>query len=209
MKFIIPYFLVALLSGSTYWFFNQNKGLLIGIDQLKKDNKELSEQVKKVQFEKQHQLQVSDSAYAAINTIWKLRNDSAMRANGIQQKDILELTDLVEQYRDSITHMAIMGQSVLQPEQIINGKKDTIPEYKTPFTNVGKCITVSGVVQSTYPNPKVEITDQRFDYTVREVVVRQKRALGFLWITQREQRKILSDCGTVTVTDIQFLNHLP
>jgi len=209
MKFIIPYLLVIILGGAATWLYKENHAIEIGIEQLQKDNKLLEDQVKKVQFEKSHQLQISDSAYAAINATWKLRNDSAMKANHIQQKDILELTDMVQSYRDSLDHLALMSKSVLQPEQIVNGKKDTIPHYKTKFDLKGKCSGIEGIVNSTCKDPTVEITNQTFNNVARIVKVRQKRFLGILWITQHEEQKVFNDCGEVTITDIQFLNHMP
>lgn len=106
-------------------------------------------------------------------------------------------------YKDTTKVAATVGKPIIVPN--IASNRDTIkPLYCLPVSFESKCWGMDGELITTDPNVQLNILNQSFNTVQSVVITRQKRFLGFLFITQRRKVIAKTTCGESEIDDITF-----
>lgn len=124
-----------------------------------------------------------------------MATDSILRAKNRRISQLESLVATKVTIRDTDTVYIPLKPDPAPVEQI-----DTLPAlYRSTFTNTKSCITVSGFILSTDPDPSLAITERSTDIKVYDI--RIKRRWYQFW-RPREERLIESNCAEVEILTI-------
>ncbi len=89
----------------------------------------------------------------------------------------------------------------LHPDPVPVQQIDTLTTlYKSTFTNTKSCITISGFIYSTDPEPSLAITERSTDIKVYDIRIKRK---WYQFWRPREERIVESNCGEVEILTIK------
>jgi hypothetical protein len=121
--------------------------------------------------------------------------DSILKSKNrrIKQLEILVHTRVI--IRDTDTVYIPLHADPVPVQQI-----DTLTTlYKSTFTNTKSCITISGFIYSTDPEPSLAITERSTDIKVYDIRIRRR---WYQFWRPREERIVESNCGEVEILTI-------
>lgn len=153
------------------------------------------------------ELNLSKKEFKDMNTWWSQKIDSVEKANKIKPKQVVSATILNNQYKDTAKTEAVHGKPIVQPNKASNKSSLTSikPIYKIPVSASAEknCWFMNGYITSTDPEAKLTITEKGF-INSNQLIVNQKRFLGFLWKVGKPKFNAFSDCGTIEFVKIEF-----
>lgn len=186
IKVLLIAFAVVLLTLIGY--MKANKALRI-------DNKRQTENLAQITQEGVRQLNLTRKEYDNLNTAWKTKLDSTIKANKIALKSVKSATIIQTQYKDTGSTKIVYKDVIKLPDS----------SYKLPFESdsLNTCWGVKGNILTLDPNAKIEITEKTANNSI-SLIVTQKRFLGFLWYKKATKFRGFTDCGESDITDIKF-----
>lgn len=167
--------------------------LLLGIGKLylkeKADRKRMTENFEQLQNDNQ----LLNLTYSKKEQYFNEKLDSVLKANKIKPKQVITATLIKTEYIDT------GGVKIVyrEPEKQIDSR------YNIEVSYSDVCWGMEGVITSTDPETKLEITQRTANNNVQAVIIR-KRFLGFLWWKKNQELKVFSDCGEANVTQINY-----
>ena len=131
--------------------------------------------------------------------------DSLMIANDTKARLIDRISISKTKYKDTTKTSANVGSPVIIAP--ITSNKDTLKPkepvlYSLPVESSNKCWGMVGEMITTDPNAKFNVLQRSFETIQSAIFKRQKRFLGFLWITQHRSIIANTNCGQTETTDI-------
>jgi len=138
-------------------------------------------------------LNLTKEQFEKSNTDWKHHTDSLIKANDIKLRQIKSTVIYKTEYKDT--------GSVKIVYKTISAKPDG--SYVIPVSYDSNCWGFSGQILSKDYASKLNILERRSSNTA-QILRTEKRFLGFLWITKREER-VFNECGTIQITDITIV----
>lgn len=181
---------VLLVSTSvTCYFWQQEKAererLSINLEQYGREVSELTLTNREIKIE----LEKENSALQKTDSILESKNRK------ISQLESLVATTIIIRDTDTV-YVTLQAD----PVPFYNHQVDSLPAlYRSTFSDTKNCITVSGFILSTDPEPVMAITERSSKNRVLDI--RIKRKWWQFW-RPREERFIENDCGDVEIITI-------
>lgn len=179
---LIVFLLIALGIGANLYF------------DMKADRDRQKSNMENITAEHARVLEMKKGEYNKLNTDWKTKLDSTLKANDINLKNVKQATVIKIQYRDT-------GSVKIQYKE---AAKQTDGSYKIPVSYNSHCWGMEGQILTRDSLATFDIFERK-SYNSAQLVVTRKRFLGFLWHTKKETFRAFSDCGEIDLTRIDFI----
>ncbi len=176
---------LIVLSIVLYWSYRQNIALKI-------DNSRINENF--IQKDRQvSQMNLTISEYESLEIKTKSRIDSLLELINRKPKDVAQATDIQIQYIDTGSTKIVYKNPVKQPDS----------SYLIPVSFDSGCWGFKGEINSKDQNSKLDIKEKSFNNSAQILIIKKKK---FLWWTiRKESIRAFSDCGEISVTQINFV----
>jgi hypothetical protein len=131
--------------------------------------------------------------------------DSLMVSNDTKARLIDRISISKTKYKDTTKTSANVGAPVVVAPVVSN--KDTLKPkepilYSLSVESSNNCWGMVGEMITTDPKAKFNVLQRSFQTIQSAIYKRQKRFLGFLWITQRRKVIANTSCGQTEITDV-------
>ncbi len=131
--------------------------------------------------------------------------DSLMVSNDTKARLIDRISISKTKYKDTTKTSANVGAPVVVAPVVSN--KDTLKPkepilYSLSVESSNNCWGMVGEMITTDPKAKFNVLQRSFQTIQSAIYKRQKRFLGFLWITQRRKVITNTSCGQTEITDV-------
>ena len=161
---------------------------------LRKENKRLQWNQEQITKENKRALSLKADEYNHLNTTWKNKLDSTLKANKLKIRNVQGATVVQTVYKDTGSTKIIYRDIIQLPDK----------SFKIPIEISEKCWGMKGYLTSMDANSHLEVTERTTTNSVQLVVIR-KRFLGFLWFNGKTDFKAFTDCGQSDITKIDFI----
>jgi hypothetical protein len=130
-----------------------------------------------------------------LNTEASHKLDSVMKANKIKPKQLVSATITKIQYKDTGSVKIVYKTPVMALDST----------YTIGVSYSDSCWSMKGSLLSKDPKTTFVLVERTASNNV-QLLVTQKRFLGFLWVQPKKQKhRIFSDCGEVEFTQINMV----
>ena len=151
-------------------------------------------------WDKQQLVNISHDSILTSKTWYAHTLDSLVKANNLNVNRLQSDLNLKSHWIDST-------KKVLQGKFVLLNPKDTNkvdPQGKIFVVENQKCWGIKANIVTRDPNSYLEVVERSTNSYTNLIVLKQKRALGFLWITHKAEYHVYNDCGETSITNIQI-----
>jgi coenzyme F420-reducing hydrogenase alpha subunit len=141
----------------------------------------------------EQELTLTHAEFEKADVWWKYKIDSLTKANKIKPKQVKSATIIRTEYKDTGSVKIVYKTPIGEPKK----------GYVIPVSYADSCWGMKGTILSTDPNSKLNIAE-RTAVNSAQLLVTQKRFLGFLWRKKKQTFKAYTDCGEIDFTKIEF-----
>lgn len=176
--------LIVLLSIAVFWLYQSKTAI-------KQDRNRISENF--YQKDKQvSQMNLTIDEFKKLETKDKAKIDSLIEVVKIKPKHIKQATVVNTVYRDTTIEKIVYLQAVQQSDK----------SFVIPITSGNGCWGIKGQILSSDKNSKFEITEKYANNSAHVLVTKNR---GFWWWKKPEKIQAFSDCGEISITQINFV----
>lgn len=142
----------------------------------------------------------------------KSKIDSLMKSNNTKPRLLERATITSTSFKDTTKVNATIGTPVIvQNRDTSVQNRDTSkinpkvqPLYFLPVSSSTNCWGIKGRILTRDTLSQFQVTERTFNTVQSILITRQKRFIGFLWITRHRKVLAQTDCGKIEITDVIF-----
>lgn len=180
--------------------------LLDDLEKAKNENDRISENFKNVSWNLEgaiKNLNLTREEYRLFKDQAKTKTDSVLKANDLLNKKVRSTEVINTAYKDTSKANVTHGQPIaIATSDTL--KNDIRTKYQIEVEVKEYCWGMKGIITTTDPESKLMVTERTANNSIQKLEI-SNRFLGFLWPTKKSKFVAFTDCGTVYITNINFV----